>query len=211
MARIAVLGLGNWGTAIARLWLQDGHTVNGWTIEDEVYASIMTHDVNEKYLPERSLKGLEVTMRIEDAIDDAEIVVLAVPSAHILDVVEALLPHLRPSHVLLDLAKGLAPGKRLISEAIEGMLEANNMSNALAVLTGHHRSGSSGRRDDHGLGRQFGSVHRHAPGKHPHHANLRASSGQRSRRGRAVGRVQERRRPCLRACGRAQAGRNHRW
>ena len=136
MARIAVLGLGNWGTAIARLWLQDGHTVNGWTIEDEVYASIMTHDVNEKYLPERSLKGLEVTMRIEDAIDDAEIVVLAVPSAHILDVVEALLPHLRPSHVLLDLAKGLAPGKRLISEAIEAMLEANNMSNALAVLTG---------------------------------------------------------------------------
>lgn len=136
MAHIAVLGLGNWGTAIARLWLQDGHSVNGWTIEDEVYASIMTDDVNEKYLPNRSIKGLEVTMRIEDAIHDAEIVVLAVPSAHILDVVESLLPHLRPSHVLLDLAKGLAPGKRLISEAIEGMLEANNMSNALAVLTG---------------------------------------------------------------------------
>ncbi|MEC7097947.1 MAG: NAD(P)-binding domain-containing protein, partial [Candidatus Thermoplasmatota archaeon] len=136
MAHIAVLGLGNWGTAIARLWLQDGHSVNGWTIEDEVYASIMTDDVNEKYLPNRSIKGLEVTMRIEDAIHDAEIVVLAVPSAHILDVVESLLPHLRPGHVLLDLAKGLAPGKRLISEAIEGMLEANNMSNALAVLTG---------------------------------------------------------------------------
>ena len=49
-------------------------------------------------------------MRIEDAIHDAEIVVLAVPSAHILDVVESLLPHLRLSHVLLDLAKGLAPG-----------------------------------------------------------------------------------------------------
>ena len=54
MARIAVLGLGNWGTAIARLWLQDGHTVNGWTIEEEVYASIMTSDVNEK--PSRTVR-----------------------------------------------------------------------------------------------------------------------------------------------------------
>jgi glycerol-3-phosphate dehydrogenase len=33
MAHIAILGLGNWGTAIARMWLADGHHVKGWTIE----------------------------------------------------------------------------------------------------------------------------------------------------------------------------------
>ena len=40
MAHIAVLGLGNWGSAIARLWLLEGHKVKGWTIEQEVYESI---------------------------------------------------------------------------------------------------------------------------------------------------------------------------
>ena len=45
MAHIAVLGLGNWGSAIAKLWLEDGHTVKGWTIENEVYESIMMEDI----------------------------------------------------------------------------------------------------------------------------------------------------------------------
>jgi len=136
MANIAVLGLGNWGTAIARLWLLEGHKVKGWTIEQEVYESITMDGVNRKYLPNHSVEGLDATMHIEEAIEGSEIVVLAVPSSVILDVVVDVLPHLQPRHVLLDLAKGLAPGKRLISEAIHGMLKEQGMANPLAVLTG---------------------------------------------------------------------------
>ena len=136
MANIAVLGLGNWGTAIARLWLLEGHKVKGWTIEQEVYESITMDGVNRKYLPNHSVEGLDATMRIEEAIEGSEIIVLAVPSSVILDVVVDVLPHLQPRHVLLDLAKGLAPGKRLISEAIHGMLKEQGMANPLAVLTG---------------------------------------------------------------------------
>lgn len=136
MASISVLGLGNWGTAISRIWLGEGHSVTGWTIEQEVHTSILAHDENEKYLPGTDLSGLHVTMHLEEALDAAEIVVLAVPSSVILDVVESILPYLRPSHVLLDLAKGLAPGKRLISGAIESMLDDQGLRNPLAVLTG---------------------------------------------------------------------------
>ncbi len=136
MANIAVLGLGNWGTAIARLWLLEGHKVKGWTIEQEVYESITMDGVNRKYLPNHSVEGLDATMRIEEAIEGSEIIVLAVPSSVILDVMVDVLPHLQPRHVLLDLAKGLAPGKRLISEAIHGMLKEHGMANPLAVLTG---------------------------------------------------------------------------
>jgi len=128
--------LGNWGTAIARLWLLEGHKVKGWTIEQEVYESITMDGVNRKYLPNHSVEGLDATMRIEEAIEGSEIIVLAVPSSVILDVVVDVLPHLQPRHVLLDLAKGLAPGKRLISEAIHGMLKEQGMANPLAVLTG---------------------------------------------------------------------------
>ena len=68
MAHIAVLGLGNWGTAIARLWLLEGHNVKGWTIEQEVYESIMMDGVNRKYLPDQSVEGIDVTMRLEEAM-----------------------------------------------------------------------------------------------------------------------------------------------
>ena len=103
MANIAVLGLGNWGSAIARLWLLEGHKVTGWTIEQEVYESITMSDVNDKYLPHHSLPGLDATMHLEEAIEGSEIVVLALPSSVILDVVEDVIPHLQPGHVLLDL------------------------------------------------------------------------------------------------------------
>ena len=36
MTDIAVLGLGNFGTALARNWLEAGHEVRGWTVEEEV-------------------------------------------------------------------------------------------------------------------------------------------------------------------------------
>ncbi len=41
MSKIGVLGLGNWGTALAHVWSQDGHSVIGWTVESEVYESMV--------------------------------------------------------------------------------------------------------------------------------------------------------------------------
>ena len=96
MAHIAILGLGNWGTAVARMWLLEGHKVAGWTIEQEVYESVVM-DGNKKYLPDHSVEGLEATMRIDEALDGVEIVVLAIPSS-VLDVVDDIIPHLRPGH-----------------------------------------------------------------------------------------------------------------
>ncbi|MDP6906963.1 MAG: NAD(P)H-dependent glycerol-3-phosphate dehydrogenase [Candidatus Thalassarchaeaceae archaeon] len=139
MSRIAVLGLGNWGTALARSWVEDSHNVIGWTIEEEVYASILEKGENTKYLSGFDL-NIEVTMNLAEAIDESELLVLSLPSSAILNVVEQMIPHLRPSHVLLDLAKGLAPdeeeGSGLISEAIEAKLNAAGLSNPVAVLTG---------------------------------------------------------------------------
>ena len=126
MSSIGVLGLGNWGTALAHIWGQDGHNVNGWTIEQEVYESIVMDSVNSKYLPDTPLSGIDVTMDLADICATSEVLVLALPSSVILEVVDQIIPHLRPSHVLLDLAKGIAPeeegGSGLISEAIEARL-----------------------------------------------------------------------------------------
>ena len=140
MARIGIIGLGNWGTALAKVWCDDGHNVMGWTIEHEVYESIMTENVNKKYLPHTVIPELQATMQIEDIITECEIIVLAVPSGVILDVVNQIIPILRPSHVLIDLAKGLAPeeegGSGIISKAIIRRLNEAKKANPLVVMTG---------------------------------------------------------------------------
>ena len=118
MKSIAVMGLGNFGTALACNWLSEGLEVRGWTVEQEVYDSIESTGVNEKYLDDVSLKGLICSMDIDETVSGADIVVLALPSGVVLSVVDDLLPHLRSEQILLDLAKGLAPGDQLISEGI---------------------------------------------------------------------------------------------
>ena len=82
MSRIAVLGLGNWGTALALSWANDSHQVIGWTIEDEVYGTIMEKAENTKYLPGIEL-DIDVTMDIGEAIDASELLVLSAKNTHL--------------------------------------------------------------------------------------------------------------------------------
>ena len=136
MSMIAVLGLGNFGTALARNWLQAGHSVIGWTVEKEVFDSLSAMSVNTKYLPGVVMEGMQVTMSLADAVHEAEIIVLSLPSGVVLSVVDDLLPLLKPDQILLDLAKGLAESDRLISDVIEEKLKAAGRNNLLCVMMG---------------------------------------------------------------------------
>ena len=136
MTAIAVLGLGNFGTALSRVWSLHGNRVRAWTVEEEVYLSVRDTRVNAKYLPGVQLAGAEVTMDLNTALDGAEVVALALPSHVILDVVGDIAPLVADGQLLLDLAKGLAPGERLVSEAILDILHGAGRTNELAVMTG---------------------------------------------------------------------------
>ena len=136
MKSVAVMGLGNFGTALANNWIAAGHEVRGWTVEQEVFDSISTKGINEKYLSDVSLDGIRVSMNIAETMEGAEIVVLALPSAIVLNVVDDILPHLRNEQVLLDLAKGLAPGDQMISAVISSKLRSAGLSCGLCVMMG---------------------------------------------------------------------------
>lgn len=135
MASIAILGLGNFGTALARVWLVAGHQVRGWTIEDDVFEAIRSTGINSKYLNGIDLSGMDVSMDLQPSVAGAELVVLALPSHVVLSVAENVIPLLEPDQVVLDLAKGIA-GDKLVSDAIQELLDAAGKSNPLAVITG---------------------------------------------------------------------------
>ena len=81
MTHVAVLGGGNWGTAYAAIMADAGCTVRLWARRQEVADEINSTHLNSAYLADRVLpKTITATSSYADALDGAEIVVLAVPS-----------------------------------------------------------------------------------------------------------------------------------
>jgi glycerol-3-phosphate dehydrogenase (NAD(P)+) len=106
-----VVGAGSWGTAFARLLADRGHEVTLAARDPEQARAMAETGHNPRYLTSVSLSGVAPTTIAEAPIEDAEVVVLAVPSAAFAGVVEAL-PGSAP---VLSLTKGLDPasGERL--------------------------------------------------------------------------------------------------
>lgn len=102
---ISVLGLGNWGTALANHLALKGHSVVGWSIEDEIVEGINTSHTNPKYQSEIKLSSnLTATSSLSEVLK-SEFLVLVVPSSALSDVLPKL--KLRPGSTLVSAIKGL--------------------------------------------------------------------------------------------------------
>jgi glycerol-3-phosphate dehydrogenase (NAD(P)+) len=78
--RVAVMGSGNWGTAFGAILADAGCTVTMWARRAEVADSI-NGGRNEAYLPQLTLPpSVRATTEPGEALDRADVVVLAVPS-----------------------------------------------------------------------------------------------------------------------------------
>ena len=109
--RTVVVGAGSWGSAFAAVLRDKGHEVTLAARDPEQAAVIRETGRNPRYVPHADLRGITAAAIEEAQIADADLVVLAVPSAVFGEVVGAL-PGDAP---LLSLTKGLDPatGARL--------------------------------------------------------------------------------------------------
>jgi glycerol-3-phosphate dehydrogenase (NAD(P)+) len=109
--RAVVVGAGSWGSAFAALLRDQGHEVTLAARDPEQATAIRETGRNPRYVPQADLRGISAATIEEARVGDAELVVVAVPSAVFGEVVAAL-PGDAP---LLSLTKGLDPatGARL--------------------------------------------------------------------------------------------------
>ena len=109
--RVVVVGGGSWGTAFSRVLANREHDVTLACRDAEQAHAIEETHRNPRYLTHCDLRGVAATTIEEAPLADAELVVVAVPSAVFGDVVGAL-PGDAP---ILSLTKGLDPatGERL--------------------------------------------------------------------------------------------------
>ena len=110
MKKIAVIGGGSWGTALAIALTRSRrqHHLALWVHDAEVCESLRTCRVNEVYLPGFTLpQQVEVTGDLGSALQQADIVLGVMPSAHARAVYTRMLPHLDPRMVFVSATKGL--------------------------------------------------------------------------------------------------------
>ena len=102
---IAVLGLGNWGTALANHLAHRGFDVLGWCIEQDIPPGINFKHINPRY---QSGVQLHPSLHATNSLDEAvsrRFVVLVVPSNHIASVASKLL--LTAGSLVVSAVKGL--------------------------------------------------------------------------------------------------------
>lgn len=113
VTRIAVLGAGNMGTAMAHVLAGNGHEVTLWDFFPEVVKGIRRHRENRRFLPGVHLHGgVRPTAHASECVAGAALVVVGVPSLFVSSTLTPVVPALEENAVLLNLAKGFAPGTR---------------------------------------------------------------------------------------------------
>ncbi len=134
--RLAILGAGSWGTALALILADNAHRICLWARSQEHAKALQRERENRRYLPGFPLpSGIEVTSCLEEALAETEGVIFAVPSDAVRSVAESIRSLLPPSAFVLSATKGLEEGTgfRMSQVLMEVLPEVEKR---LAVLSG---------------------------------------------------------------------------
>jgi len=125
--RIAVVGAGSWGTALSVLAARAGHEVSLWTRDASHALDINRERRNTRHLVAHPLPvTISVTADLEEALDKATIIVLALPSHATREVVRLLSPALPSMPIVVGATKGIEVDslKRISEIVAEELLPA---------------------------------------------------------------------------------------
>jgi glycerol-3-phosphate dehydrogenase (NAD(P)+) len=129
---VAVIGAGSWGTTLAARCARRG-AATIWALEDEVVEEINERHSNSLYLKGFPLPpGLRATRSPEEAMRHAEVVVMAVPSAHSRAVLEKVAPFVTRGMPVVSVAKGFEPNTLLRMTAVIAEVLPDNPRAALS-------------------------------------------------------------------------------
>ena len=124
MKRVAVLGAGGMGTALAILFERQGANVRLWSRDPERAATMVQTRINSRHLPGIVIpRSIAITANACDATEAVDLIVAAVPSAYLRETFAPLIDRVPPKIPALSVVKGIEVGtlarpSRIIVEAI---------------------------------------------------------------------------------------------
>ncbi|AAL95102.1 glycerol-3-phosphate dehydrogenase (NAD(P)(+)) [Fusobacterium nucleatum subsp. nucleatum ATCC 25586] len=136
MVKISVIGSGGWGIALAILLHKNGHNLTIWSFDKKEAEELKINRQNKTKLPNILLpEDIKVTDNLKEAVDNKDILVLAVPSKAIRSVSKSLKDIIKDNQIIVNVAKGLEEDTlKTMTDIIEEELKEKNPQ--VAVLSG---------------------------------------------------------------------------
>lgn len=142
MKRIAILGGGSWGTALAIVLSRTHkpHEISLWVRHAALAESIRRDRENKLYLPGHKLpETVRVTHDAAASLENAGMVIGAIPTAHARSVYQRMLPHVVRGTPIVSATKGLEPASHArMSEVISQVSQtvSPQFPARIAILSG---------------------------------------------------------------------------
>ena len=108
MAKVAVIGAGSWGTALAKVLHTNGNQVTVWSIVEAEIAMLRERHEHVDKLPGVKLpEDMEFTTDLKAAVEDKEYLILAVPSVFTRSTAKSMAPFVKAGQIIVCVAKGI--------------------------------------------------------------------------------------------------------
>lgn len=136
MAKISVIGSGGWGIALTILLYKNGHDLTIWSFDKREAEELKTTRENKTRLPNILLpEDIKVTDNLKEAVDNKDVLILAVPSKAIRSVSKSLKDIIKDNQIIVNVAKGLEEDTlKTMTDIIEEELKGKKPQ--VAVLSG---------------------------------------------------------------------------
>jgi glycerol-3-phosphate dehydrogenase (NAD(P)+) len=106
--KLAVIGAGAWGTALALLLAKNGHSFPLWVYEEDLAETMRDKQENTLFLPGFSLPdNIEPTSSLKYAVEDKSALILVVPTHVLRTTIKNIKPYLKPGCLIINASKGI--------------------------------------------------------------------------------------------------------
>lgn len=140
MKKIALLGAGSWGTALAIVLADNGLQVNLWTRRTEHAEEINEQHTNRHYLPDITIpQAIKASPNMADVIKDSDTIVIVTPTKSMRTVLSDLNEKLQAPVSIIHASKGIEPDSlKRISEIIEEEIDPTRLKSVVALSGPSH-------------------------------------------------------------------------
>ncbi|MEZ5557458.1 MAG: NAD(P)H-dependent glycerol-3-phosphate dehydrogenase [Pseudomonadales bacterium] len=131
---VAIIGGGNFGTAIANIVARNGFVTHLWMRDEQQVRDCIEHGENRRYLPGHRLEPLiRPTADLEETLERSSVTFVTVPSASVRTVAEQMARHADADDIVISATKGIeADGFRLMSQVLDELVPTDR----IGVLSG---------------------------------------------------------------------------
>lgn len=129
MKKIAVIGSGSWGTALAVMFDKYGHDVAMWSFKEEEARRIIEDKEHKEFLPGVKISdSLKIVTSPEEAVKGADIIINAIPSKFIRVNMEKFVPFVKEEQIIVNVSKGIEEGTLLrLSQVLQEIFPKNKV------------------------------------------------------------------------------------